>query len=142
MGIAPTLSLSPPLPPFSTLSLSLPPSSQRLVEGSWKHGSHCLVIEDVVTTGSSVLETVEVLKGIGLKVNSAVVLLNREQGGSDNLAKRGIDLFRCMYPVHTNTHCMYNVHMYILIHVHVIHVYTYMHVHVIHVHCLYYLISL
>ena len=93
----------------------------------------------MVTTGSSVLETVEVLKGIGLKVNSAVVLLNREQGGSDNLAKRGIDLFRYMYPVHTNTHHMYtcntcilihvHVHLYILIHVHVIHVYLYMYMY-------------
>lgn len=106
----------------------------------------------MVTTGSSVLETVEVLKGIGLKVNSAVVLLNREQGGSDNLAKKGIDLFRYMYPVHTNTHHMYNVHIYILIHVHVIHVYLYMYMYTcIYLYactcntcalCLYYLISL
>jgi len=34
--------------------------TKKLVEGHVKIGEHCLVIEDVVTTGSSILETVEV----------------------------------------------------------------------------------
>jgi len=35
--------------------------TKKLVEGSVQTGDRCLVIEDVVTTGSSVLETVEVM---------------------------------------------------------------------------------
>lgn len=65
-----------------------------MVEGSWLPGSDCLLFEDVVTTGSSVLETVEVLKTAGLEVRDTIVLLNREQGGSENLASRGIQLYR------------------------------------------------
>ena len=65
-----------------------------MVEGSWEPGSNCLLFEDVVTTGSSVLETVEVLKTAALEVKDTVVLLNREQGGSENLARRGIQLHR------------------------------------------------
>jgi len=34
--------------------------TKKLIEGRVEVGAHCLVIEDVVTTGSSVLETVEV----------------------------------------------------------------------------------
>ena len=34
--------------------------TKRLVEGRVEAGDQCLVVEDVVTTGSSVLETVEV----------------------------------------------------------------------------------
>lgn len=67
---------------------------QRAVEGQWTAGSSCLVVEDVVTTGSSVVETVQVLKEVGLNVDTAVVLLNREQGGYDNLKKMGIHLIR------------------------------------------------
>jgi len=34
--------------------------TKKLVEGHVEVGDRCLIIEDVVTTGSSVLETVEV----------------------------------------------------------------------------------
>lgn len=66
--------------------------TKRLVEGDVNPGETCLIIEDVVTTGSSVLETVEVLQKEGLKVTDAIVLLDREQGGKDNLQAHGIRL--------------------------------------------------
>ena len=55
-----------------------------------------MVMEDVVTTGGSVLETVDVLKSVGLQCSYAVVLLDREQGGAENLLARGIELLRCV----------------------------------------------
>ncbi|XP_062435216.1 uridine 5'-monophosphate synthase [Rhea pennata] len=66
--------------------------TKRLVEGVVNPGETCLIIEDVVTSGSSVLETVEVLQKEGIKVTDAVVLLDREQGGKARLGERGIRL--------------------------------------------------
>ncbi|XP_061091966.1 uridine 5'-monophosphate synthase isoform X1 [Conger conger] len=66
--------------------------TKRLVEGTINPGDTCLIIEDVVTSGSSVLETAEILQKEGLKVSDAIVLMDREQGGRARLAQEGIRL--------------------------------------------------
>ncbi|XP_049849152.1 uncharacterized protein LOC126317522 [Schistocerca gregaria] len=64
----------------------------REVEGVYRQGEGCLIVEDVVTSGSSILETREKLERDGLRCEHALVLIDREQGGSSNLASRGIKL--------------------------------------------------
>ncbi|KAJ8255281.1 hypothetical protein GJAV_G00203110 [Gymnothorax javanicus] len=66
--------------------------TKRLVEGTINPGDTCLIIEDVVTSGSSVLETAEILQKEGLQVTDAVVLMDREQGGRARLDQEGVCL--------------------------------------------------
>lgn len=75
--------------PIDASLISLP---QKLVEGDVVAGSSCLVVEDVVTSGSSVLETCAALRSVGVRVSHAVVLLDREQGGRTNLENKDIKL--------------------------------------------------
>ncbi|VEN58219.1 unnamed protein product [Callosobruchus maculatus] len=66
--------------------------TKKMIEGVFKTGDNCLIIEDVITSGSSILETVDDLTAEGIKCSEAVVLLNREQGGTEFLKQNGINV--------------------------------------------------
>ncbi|XP_076160614.1 rudimentary-like [Ptiloglossa arizonensis] len=70
--------------------------TMKMVEGRFKPGDNCVIIEDVVTSGSSILETVHTLRKEGLKVKETFVVIDREQGGKKNIENHGIKM-RSLY---------------------------------------------
>lgn len=66
---------------------------KKKIEGIFYEGNSCAVIEDVITSGSSILETKEDLEKEGLLVKEALVFLNRGQGGENNLLNKGITVY-------------------------------------------------
>ncbi len=66
--------------------------TKKLIEGIYKEGDSVLVIEDLITSGTSILETNYVLEAHGVHVTDAAVLVDREQGGRENLMKAGFRL--------------------------------------------------
>jgi orotate phosphoribosyltransferase len=63
--------------------------TQKMVEGTYAPDDKILLVEDVITTGSSILETVAILENHGLVVHDIVIFLDREQGGVQRLQELG-----------------------------------------------------
>ncbi len=63
--------------------------TKKIVEGEFKKGDKVLLIEDVITSGESLLETINELESEGLVIAQILVVLDREQGGSDRLKAKG-----------------------------------------------------
>lgn len=66
--------------------------TKKRVEGVYKEGQRCLLIEDVISLGASISETAGWLKHENLHVSDAMVVLDREQGGEKNLREKGLQL--------------------------------------------------
>jgi len=66
--------------------------TMKLAEGVEISGKKLIVIEDVVTSGGQVAMSVEDLRKLGAKCETALCVIDREQGGKENLKKSGIEL--------------------------------------------------
>ena len=62
------------------------------LEGGLPDGARVVVVEDVVTTASSALKAIEKLKEAGHHVIKVIALLDRQEGGEQNLEKAGYSL--------------------------------------------------
>lgn len=90
--------------------------TKKLIEGKFGAGDTCLIIEDIITSGSSILETVADLHSegtnyifiihlkiihktikifcykLGIVVNDSIVVIDREQGGAANISNNNINV--------------------------------------------------
>lgn len=62
------------------------------VEGPLAEGDDVIVIEDVVTTGGSAMEAIEAVEEMGCRVRRVLAVVDREEGGRENLEERGYRL--------------------------------------------------
>ena len=66
--------------------------TKKTIEGAYQAGQKCLIIEDVITSGMSVTETIDPLEHEQLTIQDIAVLIDREQGGKQILGKQGYHL--------------------------------------------------
>ena len=64
----------------------------KRIEGPYDEGDCICLVEDVVTSGGALLDSIEALRDVGLVVHTAVCVVDREEGGSDALARQAVRL--------------------------------------------------
>lgn len=62
------------------------------IEGVYDEGDCVCLVEDVVTSAGAAVESVAVLRDAGLRVSTAVCVVDREEGGVDELARHAVRL--------------------------------------------------
>ena len=66
--------------------------TSELIEGNLQTGDRVIVLEDVTTTGNSLIKAVKAVLASGGIVDKAYVIVDRNEGAIDNLKKEGVDL--------------------------------------------------
>lgn len=64
----------------------------NLVEGGYWTAAVAVVVEDVITSGGQVAVSVQQMRELGLVVQQAVCVIDRQQGGRENLRAIGCDM--------------------------------------------------
>jgi orotate phosphoribosyltransferase len=62
------------------------------LEGAYGPGEPVCLVEDIVTSGGALLSSVEALREAGLRVSTAICVVDREEGGADALARHAVRL--------------------------------------------------
>ncbi len=90
--LATALSLMTDIPMLWVRKSADSPGKPTGVEGDFARASVACVVEDLVTTGASAIETAGQLRDAGMIVNDVVTVADMEQGARENLASDGLKL--------------------------------------------------
>jgi orotate phosphoribosyltransferase len=63
--------------------------TRRLIEGNFVPGSSVVIVEDVITSGSSALQAIQAVRGEGGQIAGVLAVVDREQGGRQALESAG-----------------------------------------------------
>jgi orotate phosphoribosyltransferase len=96
VALAASASLSSGLPFVIVRDSAKEYGTANRLEGPFEEGELVCLIEDVVTSGGALTEAVSALREGGLVVRNAVCVVDREEGGTDALARLGVRL-RSLY---------------------------------------------
>ncbi len=74
---------------FSVRKKSKEHGRRKLIEGNFERDAVVVVIDDVVTTGGSTIQAIEAVEAEGGKVAFVLALLDRQEGGRQNIEALG-----------------------------------------------------
>jgi orotate phosphoribosyltransferase len=80
-----------PLPAFIVRKEAKEHGTSQLIEGPLAVGSRVAIVDDTCTTGGSLLQAIEAAEGAGCRVVKVLALLDRREGGGEELQRRGYD---------------------------------------------------
>ena len=80
---------STPLQVFTVRKAAKEHGRLKRIEGNFSPGDSVVVVDDVVTTGGSTIQAIEAIEEAKGSVAFVLVLVDREEGGRENIEKRG-----------------------------------------------------
>ena len=92
VALAASASLASGLPFLLVRKAAKEYGTSKRIEGVYEEGECICLVEDVVTSGGALLESVDALREAGLVVHTAVCVVDREEGGADALARHAVRL--------------------------------------------------
>ncbi|HAH20609.1 MAG: orotate phosphoribosyltransferase [Omnitrophica WOR_2 bacterium GWF2_43_52] len=88
--------------PFKTFIIRKTPKAhgrRRQIEGpSLKAGSRVILVDDVATSGKSFVESIEILRQEGFLVDTALCIVDRQEGAAGALAQKNCQLISLFTP--------------------------------------------
>ncbi len=79
-----------PIKAFIVRKESKKHGTQKMIEGpSLQKGDHVVMVEDVITTGGSVLKAIQEVEAVGAKVVKTICLVDRNEGATKTLEPYG-----------------------------------------------------
>ena len=93
VALAAAASLASGLPFLIVRGAAKEYGTSNRIEGLFAAGEHICLVEDVVTSGGALLEAVEAVRESGMTVQSAVCVVDREEGGAEALAAQAVRLY-------------------------------------------------
>jgi orotate phosphoribosyltransferase len=79
-----------PLPVFVVRKEVKGHGTMKAIEGPLPAPCNVVIVDDVVTTGGSILKAIDAVEKLGCKVLMAITVLDRNAGASEELHRRGI----------------------------------------------------
>jgi orotate phosphoribosyltransferase len=81
-----------PITAFSVRKVQKDHGIIRWIEGDLEPGTRVAMVEDVATTGGSTIKAIERVRSEGMEVVKVVVLVDRQEGGLENICKHVPDV--------------------------------------------------
>jgi orotate phosphoribosyltransferase len=66
--------------------------TMKLIEGHFEEGSKVAIVDDVITKGGSIRKAIEAVEAAKGEVVKVIVIVDRHEGGSDELKRKGYDV--------------------------------------------------
>lgn len=81
-----------PIPTFIVRKEKKEHGRQKRIEGNLKKGSKVAIIDDVATTGNSLLTAINAVAEEGCRVQRVIVIVDRNEGAKEKLSEKGYEL--------------------------------------------------
>jgi uridine monophosphate synthetase len=92
LPLATSVSLQTNLPQLIKRKEAKGYGTKKLIEGEFNSNDEILLLEDVITSGISLIETITELENEGLKIGKIITIVDREEGGMDKIKSMGYNI--------------------------------------------------